>query len=206
MSTVLLPRTGSSVSTPETAAGGERLLTVADVAVLPRELPTGPVDYELRDGRLVIMAPTGDVHGSSQTRLGGELYYQGEKRGFGSAYSETGVILGRNPDRLVGPDNCFVMKSSLPLRTSPEGYLETIPELVVEIRSKNDSPAALEVKVADYLRAGVKVVWLVDPLAKTVAVCRAGEEAAVVLGEAETLTAEEIIPGFRLPLAELFRE
>ena len=61
----------------------------------------------------------------------------------GEAFSEISVILRRNPDRVVGPDAAFVVKRSLPVRMLPEGYFETIPDLVVEIRNKNDSLADL---------------------------------------------------------------
>jgi hypothetical protein len=56
----------------------------------------------------------------------------------------------------------------LPIRRTPEGYLETIPELVVEVRSKNDTLAALEHRAQDYLLAGAAVVWVVDPISRNV--------------------------------------
>jgi Uma2 family endonuclease len=76
--------------------------------------------------------------------------------------------LWRDPDRVVGADVAFVAKKSLPIRRTQEGYLETIPELVVEIRSKNDSLKFVERKVRDYLKAGVEIVWVADWTARTV--------------------------------------
>src|SRR6266481_1288543 len=109
-----------------------RLLTAADLAMLPSDLPSGPVVYELDNGRLVVMPPPGDIHGAVETILASELRNQGDKRGHGKTRSGgVGVILRKDPDRVVGPDAVFVSKSSLPIRTSKEGYLETIPELVV---------------------------------------------------------------------------
>src|SRR5438874_944413 len=145
-----------------------RLFTVADLEALPSELPTGPILYELDNGRLIAMPPPGDLHGAYELNIGAALKYQGERRGFGKARSgEVGVILRRNPDRVVGTDALFIATASLPIRRSPEGYLETIPDLAVEVRSKNDSRPYLERKVADYLAAGVKVVWLADPTTRT---------------------------------------
>ncbi len=63
------------------------------------------------------------------------------------ARTEVGIVLWRNPDRVVGADVVFVAKKSLPIQRTKEGYLETIPELVVEIRSKNDSLKYVERKV-----------------------------------------------------------
>jgi Uma2 family endonuclease len=180
-----------------------RPLIAADLAAMPEELPSGPVDFELENGRFVLMSPTGRRHGSLQSRIARALIEQGEDPGHGEAYSETGIILSRNPDSVAGPDAMFVTNRSMPIRESAEGYLETIPELVVEIRSKNDTHAYLNRKTAAYLRVGVQLVWIVDPDAMTVTEHRpqASEKA---LGKGDVLNCGDIIPGFRLPLSELF--
>ncbi|MGE5193204.1 MAG: Uma2 family endonuclease [Deltaproteobacteria bacterium] len=183
----------------------QRLLTAADLAALPAELPSGPVKYELYDGKLVLKAPPADEHSVIQHRIGIALYKCAEAIGLGEARSEVGVILRRNPDRVVGPDAALIAKRSLPVRRSPEGYLETIPELVVEIRSKNDSPAELCDKAQEYLQAGVQIVWIVEPQSISVTVFRP-RESAREFKASDTLTAEGVIPGFKVPVAELFGE
>ena len=191
--------TNSSVFQP-----GPRLLTVADVAAMPTQLPSGPVDYELDNGRLVLMSPTGRRHGQIQSAIASALYSQGKQAGHGEAYVETGVILWRNPDRMVGPDASFVTNRSLPARESAEGFLETIPELVIEVRSKNDTAAEVDEKVADFLKAGVAIVWVVEPATETVVEYRSGQPIKT-LGKADELLCEDVIPGFRLSLIELFK-
>lgn len=186
-------------------APGARLLTVADMAAMPTELPSGPIDYELDNGRLVLMSPTSRLHGEIQSAMAAALRTQGRLQGFGKEFVETGVVLWRAPDRMVGPDVSFVAKRSLPVRDSPEGFLETIPQLVVEIRSKNDTRSEIDQKVTDYLKAGVQLVWVVEPVPQTVAEYRPGTPPRS-LGQGETLRCEAIIPGFALPLAELFRQ
>jgi Uma2 family endonuclease len=181
----------------------ERLLTIEDVAALPSSLPTGDVKYELDEGRLVIMAPPGDMHGSGQARIITELTIQAERAGHGIVRGEVGVILRRNPDRLVGPDAVFIANRSLPLRLSPEGYLETIPDLVVEIRSKNDTQVRVERKVAEYLRAGVTIVLVPDPDARTITAYRHAQ-APQVFSAADALTVPDVIPGFQVAVAALF--
>lgn len=182
-----------------------RLLTAADLAELPDELPSGPVKYELDNGSLIMMAPAGEPHSDSQVQIVTELTIQGERRGLGRTYSEVGVILWKNPYRVVEPDAAFVKKSSLPVKTSTERYLETIPELIVEVRSKNDTKPYIGRKVADYLHAGVKLVWVIDPDVKTVTEHRPNTtENNLTLDDA--LTCEDIIPGFRLSLRALFRQ
>jgi Uma2 family endonuclease len=181
-----------------------RLLTVADLAVLPSELPSGPVLYELDDGRLVIMPPPGDVHGAVESNVTTELKIQGERRGLGKVRcGETYVILRRNPDRVVGADALFIASASLPIRRSGEGYLETIPELVLEVRSKNDTQPEIDHKVNDYLQAGVRVVWVADPATGTVTAYRPGA-APQVFGVQDTLTIDDVIPGFRMAVRDVF--
>src|SRR5690242_13826463 len=87
---------------------GRRLRTVADLAALPDELPSGPVKYELDQGRLITMAPPGGEHGRAQHRVGILLFTHAESRGLGEAFAEVGVILRRNPDTVVAPDAAFV--------------------------------------------------------------------------------------------------
>lgn len=179
-----------------------RLLTAADLAELPSELPSGTVRYELDDGRLVVMAPPGDEHGAVELAIAAALRVQGQDRGHGKARcGEVGIVLRRNPDRVVGADAVFIASGSLPLRLSPEGYLETIPDLVVEVVSKGDTQPRLRRKVAEYLAAGVRMVWVADPGRRWVTVHRPGREPEV-LGEDQELTAEEIIPGFRLSVRD----
>jgi Uma2 family endonuclease len=182
-----------------------RLLTAADVAALPEQLPTGPVSYELHHGRLFPMSPPGADHGSYQLRIAGALLYQGEAQGHGKAFVEVGVILARNPDHVLGPDAAFVVKASLPVQKSPEGFLEVAPELIVEVRSKNDTVKELAAKVADYLQAGAKLVWVVDPASESVIEHRAGQPPKTYL-KSDSLSCEDVIPGFRLALDELYRD
>jgi Uma2 family endonuclease len=191
------------VTLPPPPPPAERLLTIADVAILPSQLPTGDVKYELDDGRLVIMAPPGDIHGAAQLKIASELLLQGERQGHGKARTEVAVILRRNPDRLVGPDAAFIANRSLPLRHSAEGYLETIPELVVEVRSKNDTQPRIDRKVGEYLNAGVVVVWVLDPDTRTVTICRQGEQPQR-LSATDTLKVPDLIPGFQVAIAALF--
>ncbi len=141
-----------------------RLLTAADLAAMPDELPSGPIKYELEDGRLVVMPLPGGIHGAVNANIVFQLKLQGDQHGYGKTLTETGVILRRSPDRVVGPDSCFVTAASLPLDYSPEGFLTAVPPLIVEVRSKNDTTAELERKAGEYLAAGARLVWVPDPI------------------------------------------
>ncbi|MGD9636981.1 MAG: Uma2 family endonuclease [Pirellulales bacterium] len=181
-----------------------RLLTVADLAAMPSELPSGDVHYELDDGRLIVTPPPGNEHGLVQGEFAAELVTHVRNNGLGRVWIETGVVLWRNPDRCIGPDLCFIAQHRLPPKVTPEGYLETIPDLVVEIRSKNDTRAYLKRKAEDYLKAGVRLVWVVEPEAQIVVEYRPNR-AAQQYEAAATLSCDDVVPGFQLPLAQLFR-
>jgi Uma2 family endonuclease len=182
-----------------------RLMTAADLAELPPELSSGAVLYELDDGVLITMSPPGFVHGSVESRIAASLHQQGQDQGHGlAACGEVGIVLRRKPDRVVGADAAFITSAQLPVQLSPEGYLETIPALVVEVVSKNDTRQYLARKVSDYLRAGVQCVWIVDPQTKSLTEHRANTEPRTFDANA-TVTLSDVIPEFALPLADLFR-
>jgi Uma2 family endonuclease len=105
----------------------------------------------------------------------------------------------------VGADAAFICNDRLPLRRSPQGYLETVPDLFVEVRSKNDSSAKVTTKVEWYLEAGVRLVWVLDAVTRSVIAHRPGEEPRV-FADAETLTADGVIPDFAVAVADLFVE
>ncbi len=150
------------------------------------------------------MSPPGATHGSLQIRIGAELIAQGEKKGHGRAYTEIGIFLAHSPDHVVGADAAFVTNASLPARESPEGYLETIPQLVVEVRSKNDTNAEISERVTDYLQAGVKLVWIVNDSPETVTEHRP-EMPPRYFAKVDALECDDIIPDFHLELRDLFR-
>jgi Uma2 family endonuclease len=126
-------------------------LTAADVARLPRTLATTDVDYELHDGRLVVTFPPDVRHARCHVRMMTALCSVEQERGSGQCLGRVGILLRRNPDHLLGTDAAFLTTAQLPPRVSPEGYLLTVPHLIVEVRSKNDTQPEIDEKVRDYL-------------------------------------------------------
>jgi Uma2 family endonuclease len=197
MSTAILPPSSSPFS-PRL-----KLLTAADLAVLPTSLPSGDVRYELDDGRLVVMPPLDDVHARRQAKIISYLMTDAEDRlKLGEVRGEVGIILRRDPDRVVGADGAFILTKSLPVVRSKEGFLEKVPEIVIEIRSKNDTTPEVVRKTQEYLAAGIVVVWVLDPDARTVTECRSGQLPRV-FAPTDALTCDPL-PGFTVPVARLF--
>ena len=112
-------------------------------------------------------------------------------------------ILLRDPQTLAVPDVAFLNWGRLPDRAWPAGYVPVPPDLAIEVLSPSDDPTVVAKKRELYRRAGVPLVWWVDPVRQTVAVFRCGQFVAE-LGENEVLDGEEVLPGFRLPVADIF--
>jgi Uma2 family endonuclease len=182
-----------------------RLLTAADLAALPEELPSGTVRYELENGELRILPPHTDAHAAATANLVASLLFQGQQQGFGKARAAVAIILRRNPDHVLVPDGVFLANRSLPTRVSPEDFLISMPDLVVEVCDRSDTAALIGRRVDDYLAAGVRVVWVADPAARTVTAHRRDAEPQVFL-EDDTLTVEDVIPGFRLLVRDALQE
>ncbi len=149
------------------------------------------------------MAPPGGDHGRKQNSVGFYLRLEAEMKGLGRAFSEVGIVLRRGPDRVPGADAAFLTTDQLPPRYTREGYFETIPKLVVEIRSKNDTLPEIESKVAEYLAAGVVEIWVLDPEVQTIAMHTGG--GVVILGAGEALTSA-VLPGFSVPVHLFFAD
>jgi Uma2 family endonuclease len=158
---------------------------------------------ELVDGRVVPMPMTGYVHGGCEANLGFFLSLWARQTGRGIVMvGETGLYTRRDPDTVRGTDALFISHERY-ARRGPYTFLDAIPELVVEVHSPDDRPGESMKKIREYLAIGVDRVWYVDPRRRQVRIYRAPEQMET-LGVGDVLQDEEVLPGFSLPLAELF--
>lgn len=165
---------------------------------------------ELVRGRLIVAEPAGCEHGRIALRIGAAILVHLDRiehetgRRPGEVMSnDPGCWIERGPDTVRAPDIAFVAADRLPPQPVID-YLETAPTIAVEVLSPTDRPRAVRAKVAQWLRRGAELVWVVDPQQRTVSVHRSSEPPRVV-GVEDTLDAEPVLPGFRLRLATLFR-
>lgn len=162
--------------------------------------------YELVRGELIRMAPAGARHGELAQLLGWHLTGYVRAQRLGKTYAaETGFMLARDPDTVRAPDVSFVRADRLPQGPSPDGYLDFAPDLAVEVVSPSDRLRAVTQKAMDYLDAGVRAVWLIHPGHRTVTIYYS-DRVAHTLSEADTLDGGDVVPGFRLPVAQIFSE
>jgi Uma2 family endonuclease len=102
------------------------------------------------------------------------------------------------------PDVCFIPWEDFPNRQVPNVAIPTLPpRLAVEVLSRSNTDEEMETKIAEYFQSGARLVWLVDPRAQTVQVFTAPDQ-SVVLTAQYTLDGGTVLPGFRLPLKDLF--
>jgi len=154
---------------------------------------------ELVHGRLLVREPPGGRHGNVTANLAFRLAQHTDLMGAGALFvGHTGFTLTRNPDTVRAPDIAFVSKDRLP-PAIPSGYLELAPDLVVEVLSQHDRPGETLAKVGDWLEAGTRLVWVIDPERRLARIYRHdGTESAV--SEHEPLEGEDVLPGFRCPV------
>jgi Uma2 family endonuclease len=107
------------------------------------------------------------------------------------------------PNKVRRPDGSFIRKDRLPQEQFLHGHIRIAPDLAIEVLSPNDLAYEIDEKVEDYLRAGVRLVWVVNPEARMVEVHRA-DGTVTKLHEQDELTGEDVLPGFRCRLSELF--
>lgn len=159
---------------------------------------------ELLDGEVVEMSPAGGKHNGAIAELTYALMAFTKAHGLGKVLAgDTGIFLRRNPDRVRAPDLCYIAKERIPGDGIPSGFLDIVPDLVVEVVSPSDRATAVQEKVEEWLRAGARLVWTLYPETRTIGVA---ETPGLVrfLHEGETLTGEPVLPGFVVPVATLF--
>ena len=157
---------------------------------------------ELVAGVLVVREPAGFTHGRIVMDLARRLADHVAADRLGQVYAaETGFTLARRPDTVRAPDIAFIAKERIP-SPSPAGFAELAPDLVVEVLSPDDRPGEVLAKVADWLRAGTRLVWVIDPARRLARVYR-GDGSASSLGPDDALDGEDVVPGFRCRLGAI---
>jgi Uma2 family endonuclease len=169
-------------------------ITDQDLLRLPRD----GRKYELVDGE-IRESPAGMRHGEISLRLGAAMLAFVSPRRLGRVFdSSTGYRLPGGNVR--SPDASFVSSNRLP--RVPEGFAELAPDLAVEVLSPEDKPREVLDKVGEYLAAGVRLVWVIDPRASRAVRYRSLSDVREI-GPDGTLDGEDLLPGFHCPLAEL---
>lgn len=193
-----MPRT---LDTPtEGDATGRELLRAEEYYRLPEE--PGWRD-ELVEGSVVREPMPSFGHGSTSARVARFLLEWVESRELGEVVGECGFVVQRDPDTVRGPDAAFVSAERLSAWSGDGPFFEGAPDLAVEVLSPSNTRGEVERKVREYLAAGARRVWVVDPASESVTVHRAGGGQRR-LGPDDALDGGDVLPGFTLPVSRIF--
>ena len=158
---------------------------------------------ELVQGRLLVREPGAYQHGKLSMVIGAALHAWVAPRKLGDVVgAETGFTLRRNPDTVRAADAAFISTARMPPRGGT-GFAELAPDLVVEVLSPSDRAGEVRAKTADWIDAGVRLVWLIDATHRSAVVHRA-DGSSHRLSAGDQLDGETVLPGFTLPLSDLF--
>ena len=177
-----------------------QLMTAEELLRMPRD----GFRYELVKGELKQMPPAGFEHGVVIVDVCTPLDNFVREHDLGIVVgAETGFILESDPDTVRAPDVAFVSTARLP-QGSVRGYFPGAPDLAVEVVSPGDTVQEVDDKVAEWLTAGTRLVWVARPSRRTVEVHRA-DGTVSLLGVRDELSGEDVVPGFTMPVARIFR-
>ena len=160
--------------------------------------------YELVDGQLVETKM-----GTKSSWVASEVLFQ--IRSFVKTNPEGWVLAEASyqcfpdaPAKVRRPDVSFIRFGRLSDEELPDGHCPIAPDLAVEVTSPRDTHYEVAEKIEEYLSAGVSLVWIVNPHTRTVLVYRKDRDTVSFLHEADELSGEDVLPGFRCPVGMCF--
>ncbi len=168
---------------------------------LLREDLDGPV--ELVKGRVIEMPPPKPRHGQVCLKFAALLWQFADERHGHVLSNDVCIITQRGPDTVRGADICYISYAKVPKGPLPDGYLPAQPDLIVEVCSPTDRWKDILKKVVEYLDAGVTAVCVVDPTTETGRIYRSDRDEEQ-LKNGDLVTFEDVLPGFSVPLKQLF--
>jgi Uma2 family endonuclease len=182
------------------AVQDDKRMTFEEAARLDPKKEAGELDA----GRWVPVTKSTYRHGhiiinagallKAYTRTHAEWYVSG---------ADPGTKLGRDPDILRGPDVAMVRTERAPTGKGAAGWLEGAPELAVEVVGDSQSVSELTRKALEYLAAGAKQVWVLDPDPRRLLVFTPPDHVRL-LGPDDTVDGGDLLPGFSCRVAEFF--
>jgi Uma2 family endonuclease len=159
--------------------------------------------YELVDGSLV-ERPMSFWSSYVAGVLFGLLHDQANRLGWLLGEGTTYQCFPHKPEQLRRSDLSFIRLDRMSLaEASKPGHVKIAPDLAVEVISPNDGAYDVDEKVQDYLQARVRLIWVIHPLLRTVCIYRL-DGTVSQLGEQDELSGEDVVPGFRCQVADMF--
>ncbi len=168
------------------------------------EMPDDGFRYELVKGELRKMSPSGGEHGVVVVNITLLLGQHVKINNLGACCgAETGFKIASDPDTVQAPDLAFVSRERIPESGVPKKFWPGAPDLAVEVVSPGDTYSEVEEKVEEWLAAGARAVWVLNPKRRSVSVYRSMSD-VTHLSEGDELDGGEVVPGFRCKVSEIF--
>ena len=150
-----------------------------------------------------MMTPAGEEHGGIVANLTGHLWSFVRAQKLGKLYgAETGFQIAHDPDTVRAPDVAFVRAERVPA-DPVRSFFQGAPDLAIEVLSPSDRASEVLDKVHQWLDAGCLAVCVVDPEKHSVSVYQHPDR-AITLAAGDELDGGDALPGFRLPISEVF--
>ena len=166
--------------------------------------PTPEGKAELVRGELRVTPPPGSPHGVAAFNLALMLGNHVKRHALGRVFGDGfGYELVQLPRTVRGPDGSFVRAERLPPDGVRPGLLKLAPDLAIEVLTTSETASDLQEKLDDYRAAGTSLVWVVDPLRRTVMVMP-NDAPVRWLHEGDTLDGGNVIAGFACLVSEIF--
>lgn len=182
------------------AAAQAQPITADDLLAMPDD----GLLRELVDGEIFVTPPPGEEHGAVAAEILISLGSHVRRNGLGRVFAAgTGFKVSQSPDTVLAPDAAFVRQERIEQAAIGKGYRAGAPDLAVEVVSPGDTFGRVEGKVARWLGAGCRMVVVVNPERRAATVYRSLSEVRL-LTESDTLEGGDVVPGWTLPLRELF--
>ena len=176
-----------------------RTMTAGELLAMPDD----GIRRELVEGELREMSPAGEKHADAAQNINRSLDAHVVANRLGRVRPEYGYLLESDPDTVRAPDVSFVQADRLSVDGPAPGYYRGAPDLAVEVVSPHDRYREVKTKVREYLASGTRMVLLVDPEDRTVSVHRPGRD-PLELDETDVIDGEDVVPGWKLPVRDIF--
>jgi Uma2 family endonuclease len=168
------------------------------------QMPKDGFRYELVKGELRKMSPAGSEHGAIIINITVLLGQHVKSNKLGVCFgAETGFKIATDPDTVRTPDLAFISRERIPESGIPKKFWPGAPDLAVEVLSPGDSYEEVDEKVEDWLMAGTRAVWIVNPRKRSVTVYRSTSDMKR-LSESDELDGGDVVHGFRCKVSEIF--
>lgn len=156
------------------------------------------------DGNIIVMSPTSSLSGDLNSEIDFQLRQWNKKTKLGKCFdSSTGFTLPNGAVR--SPDASFISTARWNALSPEEqkGFARICPDFIIELMSESDTIQMITVKIEEYLANGCQLAWIVDPVKQAVHIFRKNGSRETITGFHQSVSGENVLPGFELDLREL---